>query len=290
MQRRNTSGRTLRMFVLPALVAMLVIMVAPMLFSVFISLNDVHLLHDGGKFTFIGLGNYISMLKDPRVWNALRVTVLFFVLALAMETFLGLAISMMLDRQFLGRSFFKSMIIIPMFMTPVVAGLIWRVFFDPLNGMINWLLGGYPHDWLGNMTGAFLCTVFVDIWQWTPFMILMFTAALDGVNSELYEAARVEGANEWNIIRSIKLPMLKNTIFVVCALRGIDLLKAFDVIYVMTKGGPAGATETITMYSYLVGFNYFRIGYATAIVLLFAVVVTIILSIVIKRMQEKLKT
>lgn len=274
------------LFTRPAILVMVVFMVAPTVFALWISLNHVNLLEDGGRFVFAGLDNFTAFFADARGLNSVWVSVQFVVGALLLELGLGIAISMLLDRQFRFKGIVRALCIIPMFMTPVVAGLVWRTFFDPSAGIISYvfkLVTGGPLDMLGNRFLALPAVIIVDAWQWTPFFILLIMASLDALPDDVLEAAKVDGANEWQIITRIKLPMIRVTLITAVILRAIDAVKAFDIVYVMTKGGPGGATETLNMYAYTVGFNFYRIGYATAIAVLFTIVVTVILARIIKR-------
>jgi multiple sugar transport system permease protein len=281
-------------FLLPSFITIIVIMIVPFLYSVFITLNDVNLLENGGKFSFAGLGNYFGFFKDERALHSILTTLKFVMGALFAETILGLAISLFLDRRFRGKMLIRGLLIIPMFMTPVVSGLIWRTFYDPTAGLINYAMGmiglGNAHDWLGNTLTALPCLIVTDAWQWTPFMILLYSASLDAIPIEIYEATYLESASELQIIRYIKLPLLLPTIFIAVILRAIDAIKAFDIIYVMTKGGPGLATETINMYSYIVGFNFFKIGYATTMSFIFTIFITIVLSIITTRLTNRANT
>ncbi len=279
-------GRLYRLFTWPAIITMLAVMIVPMLFAVYIALNNVNLLENAGQFSFAGLENFRFFFTDARGLNSIWVTVKFVVGALAAQLVLGLAVSMLLDRPFRFKGIVRSLVIIPMFMTPVVSGLVWRTFFDPSAGIISYvfkLLTGAQLDMLGNRLLALPAIILVDVWQWTPFFILLCMASLDNLPDDVLEAAKVEGANEWQIIWRVKIPMIRPAIVTALILRAIDALKAFDVVYVMTKGGPGSATETLNMYAYTVGFNFYRIGYATAIALMFTLVVTVVLGQVIKR-------
>lgn len=282
----NRTKRLYNTFTLPAIIAMLVIMIIPTVFAVYISFNDVNLLENAGRFSFAGFKNFISFFSDARGLNSIGVTIKFVVGALLVEVILGVAISMLLDRDFRFKGVVRALCIIPMFMTPVVSGLVWRTFYDPSAGIIPYIvkqLFGVQLDLLGNRFLALPSLIVVDAWQWTPFFILLCMASLDALPTDVMEAAQVEGASELQTIWHIKLPMIKMTIVTTLILRAIDALKAFDVVYVMTKGGPGGATETLNMYAYTVGFNFYRIGYATAIALMFTLVVSTILSQLIKR-------
>lgn len=281
-------------FLLPSLITIIVIMIVPFFFSLYITLNNVNLLENSGRFSFNGLGNFINFFRDERAINSVVTTIKFVLGALIVETLLGIAISLFLDRSFRGKPIVRGLLIVPMFMTPVVSGLVWRTFYDPTAGMINYFLGllgmGNRHDWLGNASSALPSIILTDVWQWTPFMILLFLASLDSIPSEIYEATLVEGASERQIIRYIKLPLLMPTLFIAVILRGIDVIKAFDIIYVMTKGGPGLATETINMYAYTVGFNFFRIGYATTMAFIFTIIITMLLSFIITKLTKETNT
>jgi multiple sugar transport system permease protein len=208
---------------------------------------------------------------------------------LASQTIIGIAISMFLDRKFRFKSTYRALIIIPMFMTPVVSGLIWRTFYDPTHGIANWLLsvaGLPPVDWLGNARVALASLILVDTWQWVPFMVLLMMASLDSIPDELREASVVEGASELQTIFRIKIPLILPTILIAMIIRAIDAVKAFDIIYVMTRGGPGVVTEIMNMYSYTVGFKYFRIGYATTVAFIFTLLVTFLLSKLLMKAQN----
>lgn len=280
-----TKRRTFRLFTVPSLFVILVIMILPMVFSLYIIFHDVNLL-EGGKFVWAGFGNFKKFFQDERALHAIWVTAQYLVGVLVLETCLGLVISFILDRKFFAKPVVRALVIIPMFMTPVVAGLIWRAFFDTNNGLVNWLLSLFHIpmiDWLGNVKTALPSLMITDMWQWTPFMVLLIMASLDCVPSDQIEAAMIDGAHELQIIRHIKMPFILPTTLIAVVMRAIDAVKLFDTVYVMTKGGPGMATEMVNMYSYIVAFQHFRIGYATTISFVFTMVVTFVLSWLIKR-------
>lgn len=281
----TTTSKTYRYFLYPAIFTIVIIMIVPMLFSLYIMFNDVNLL-EGGDFVWTGLGNFARFAKDERALHSMWVTLKYLVGVLALETVFGLLISFILDRKFKGKALVRALIIIPMFMTPVVAGLIWRSFFDTNNGLVNWLIGlmGIPVvDWLGSTRYALTSLMITDMWQWTPFMVLLIMASLDCVPDELTEAAMIDGANEPQVVRHIKFPFILPTLLIAVIMRAIDAVKLFDTVYVMTKGGPGLATEMVNMYAYIVGFQFFRIGYATTISFVFTLIVTFVLTKLIQR-------
>lgn len=276
--------RTFRFFSTPALFLIIVIMILPMFFSIYIMFHDVNLL-EGGNFVWAGLGNFKKFFQDERALNSLWVTAKYLIGVLSIETIVGLLISFFLDRKFFGKPVVRALIIIPMFMTPVVSGLIWRAFFDTNNGLVNWILSLFKVpmiDWLGSVDTALVSLMITDMWQWTPFMVLLIMASLDCVPTDQIEAAMIDGAREGQIIRHIKFPFILPTTLIAVVMRAIDAVKLFDTVYVMTKGGPGSATEMVNMYSYIIAFQHFRIGYATTISFIFTIIVTVLLTKMIK--------
>ena len=246
-------------------------------YVLWLTLHKISLLRPGQE-SFIGLDNYIRLIFDGRAINALMRTVVFTVAATAMEVALGLAISLLVDREFLGKRIVRGILLVPIVMTPVVVGLTWRFLLDPSNGMMNYLLstiGLGPVDWLGNPNVALFSLLMADIWQWTPFVVLLTMASLESLPGDPQNAARVDGAREWQVLWYITLPALKRALLVVALIRAIDSVKAFDIFYIMTRGGPALSTETLNLYGYISAFTNFDISYSLTI----AMVLTILTNI-----------
>ncbi|MDX3976323.1 sugar ABC transporter permease [Shinella sp.] len=246
-------------------------------YVVWLTLHNISLLRPGQE-SFIGFDNYIRLLFDGRAINALGRTVLFTVAATVIEVSLGLAISLLVDREFLGKRVVRGILLVPIVMTPVVVGLTWRFLLDPSNGMMNYLLstiGLGPVDWLGNPNVALFSLLMADIWQWTPFVVLLTMASLESLPGDPQNAARVDGAREWQVLWYITLPALKRALMVAALIRAIDAVKAFDIFYIMTRGGPALSTETLNLYGYISAFTNFDISYSLTI----AMVLTILTNV-----------
>lgn len=292
MKRAKTDSRrmsrTAYSFLLPAVVAIFLVIIVPMVLAIFITFHDVNLVETGGAMIPNGARNFVTLFKDHRFFHSIVISLLYVVTAVSIETVLSVAIALLLDRKFHGRNLVRTLIIIPMFITPVVVGLSWRMFYDPTSGIINYLLGvlglGTRHDWLGNAAIALPAIVLADVWEWTPFMILIVLAGLESIPQELYEAAVVDGTTRMTAIRYISIPLVLPAIVVAMIFRVVDAMKAFDLIYVMTKGGPGLATETTNLYAYTIGFQYFRIGYATTVALVFTVIATAVSSAFVSRL------
>lgn len=262
-------------FPLPAAIFIIVMMVFPVLYTFFVSFTDWNM-SSGGTANFIGLGNYVAMFQEPRFYNAFWLTLYFTVLAVSVETVLGVIIALILDREFRGKNLAKLILLLPMVATPVAVGLSWTLFYEPTIGLGNYalkLLGLPASKWLASKLAVIPSLALVDIWQWTPMISLIVMAGLASLPTEPYEAALVDGATPWQTLRRITLPLLRPTILIAMVLRSIDALKTYDIIYVMTAGGPGFASETLNIYAYNLGFGYFRFGAASsALVALFALV------------------
>lgn len=282
------TNKTYLLLVCPSLIVITAITLGPILYAFFITFHDLNLL-EGGNLVWAGINNYLKIFSDDRVRNTLWVTARWVILCISGEMLFGLIISFYLDRKFFAKSVIRALIVIPMFMTPVVVGVVWRFFFDTNSGIINYYLGlfGIPMiDWLGDAAYALYSIIIVDIWQSTPFIILLVMTSLDNISTDLYEAAMIDGANELQTIFHIKLPSIVPTIIITAVLRCIDLVKAFDVIFVMTKGGPGISTDVFTLYAYTVGFKYFRMGYSITLTFVCTVIILTTIGWLIRRTQR----
>lgn len=285
MRGRQRPGN--RAFLLPALAVMAAVALYTTGYSIYLALRDVSLISPP-PYDFVGLENFRQALTEARAVAGFWRSIQYVAVAVVAELLLGLAIALYLQRDFLGRKLVRALLLIPMIMTPVVVGLIWRIFYDPNAGIINYLLRGTPlqdSDWLGSPRLALGAVVVADIWQWTPFVILIVMAALDAMSTEPVEAARIDGASGVQVFRYVVLPLLRPALVIAGLLRLIDSFKVFDLIYVMTRGGPALATETVNMYAYIEGFSNFNISYAVALSLLMTIVTSVGLTWVYQRVR-----
>jgi len=247
--------------------AILVLIVAPILANFVLSLYDWFV---GGRPLFIGVENYYRALGDQRFWNGLRNTFYFTLLAVPLQLVIGLGIAILFNRDFPGKGLARTIILLPMVATPVAIALIWALMFNPSLGILNYFLEslGLPRSlWVAQSNLAIPSLVLVDIWQWSPMIALILLAALQGVPIEHYEAARIDGANAWQSFWHITLPGIRSAIVVALILRSIDALKTFDIIYVITEGGPGTASETLNVYAFKTGFQFFHIGYAATLLI-----------------------
>jgi multiple sugar transport system permease protein len=264
------------LFPAPAVLLVAAIIVYPVVYTVWMSLQEWF----ASSLTaprFIGAENYRKIvLGDPRFRDAVLRTLYFTALAIAGETVLGVAMALVFNREFWGRGLLRTLAILPMVATPVAIGLVFVMMYHPTLGVANYLLtvvGLPPFKWTYSSGTALYAVALVDVWQWTPLIMLIVLAGLASLPQEPYEAARIDGASALQSFWHITLPLLRPAIVVAVLFRAIDALKTFDIIFIITQGGPANATETINILLFNQAFSYFNMGYASSMaVALFAVV------------------
>jgi multiple sugar transport system permease protein len=276
MIRSGFTERNLRiLFPLPAVVFVSVLMIFPVLYTLFLSFTNWNLT-SGSPMTFAGLDSYTRMFLEPRFLDAIIRTFYFTSLAVAIETVLGVAVALILHRAFVGKSIVKLLLLLPLVATPVAVGIVFNLFYDPNIGLVNYLLKslGLPQSlWITSASTVIPSLIIVDVWQWTPMITLIVLAGLASLSDEPFEAARVDGASEFQILRYVTLPMIMPVILTAVILRSIDALKTFDIIYAMTGGGPGYASETLNIMGFKYSFEYFRMGQSSVIlVVLFLIV------------------
>jgi ABC-type sugar transport system permease subunit len=261
--------------VLPAVGTILLIALFPLVWTVWESLHLHDLRMPWLGRPFIGLDNYIEALGDERFREALVHTLAFTVASVTLELTLGCVLALAMNRAFRGRGLVRAAILVPWAIPTVVAALIWRFMFDGDSGIVNaalaWL-GVDPPVWFVDRLAAWVPVVLGDVWKETPFVALLLLAGLQGIDASLYEAARIDGASAWRQFRHITLPLLKPALLVALIFRTRDAFRVFDLVYVMTGGGPGTATEPIALYTFTSLLQNLRFGYGSALsVLVFLV-------------------
>ena len=263
------------LFPLPAILFVALLMIFPVLYTLALSFTNWNLT-SGMPMSFNGINSYLRVLAEPRFLDALGRTFSFTIFAVAIEAVLGVAIALILNRAFVGKSVAKLLLLLPLVATPVAVGIVFNLFYDPTIGLVNFVLKsiGLPQGlWVSDARSVLMSLIIVDVWQWTPMITLIVLAGLAGLSEEPVEAARVDGASEWQILRHVTIPMVMPVILTAVILRLIDALKTFDIIFAMTGGGPGYASETLNILGFKYSFEYFRMGQSSVIlVVLFFVV------------------
>jgi len=269
-------------FLIPAYGAILAVVGIPVAYSLYLSFHRWKMATFQQGVPFIGLDNYAQAIADPGFWHSLQLTVGLMVVALLFELVLGIGLAVLLDQAFRGHRLVVILLLLPMFVTNVVIGLIWRIMLSFDFGVVNWLLSlvGIPRvAWLGDPALALWSLVIVDVWNTTAFVALLVLAGLAAIPDEPRQAAQVDGASSWQTFRLITLPLLRPVIFIAVVWRTVDLFRIFDMVFSLTGGGPYNATETISLYAYKQGFASFNLGFASAVSYLIILFLVIILAI-----------
>jgi ABC-type sugar transport system permease subunit len=257
----------------PALVVFTVFMFVPLVLTVWYSL---HRYSGFGRLTWLGAQNYTDLLEDATFWRALANTVAFTAVQVPLVLALGLCAALLLNRAMPGRTLFRALFYVPVVISGVAAGIIFLRLLDPLIGILNQLASsaGLPAvDWQGDGRAALASIVIVTTWQGIGFGMVIYLAGLQGIPRELYEAGAVDGAVGWRRFRHITWPLLRPTTFFVLVYSIIQSFQVFDVVYVLTRGGPGNATTFLVQYAYDTGFNQRRQGYAAALGVVMYVIV-----------------
>jgi multiple sugar transport system permease protein len=273
---RRNYARHYWAFAVPAAVIVLAVIIFPWVFTVFISLNSWD---PSGGIAWVGLSNYLAMLTDARFGWAILRTLYFSVLTVGGPLVLGIAAAVCFHRRFAFRGLARTIFVLPMMATPVAIALVWSMMFHPQLGVLNYLLtsvGLPPSTWTYSPDTVIPTLALVETWQWTPLVMLIVLGGLASLPSDPYEAALLDGASGWQSFVHITLPLVWPFIIVAAVIRTIDALKAFDVIYVITLGGPGTASEAINIFLYQTAFAYYHLGYAGAVTLVFFVLIVAI--------------
>ncbi|CAI0809966.1 carbohydrate ABC transporter permease [Serratia entomophila] len=266
----------------PMLLMMLLLTAWPLCRTLWLSFTDAALVGDGAKPGWIGADNYLYALTDPDFRAALWRTLYFTLVSVAFEGVIGVLVALLLNQQFHGRNLLRVLVILPWALPTIVNATMWRLNFNPDYGSINALLTqlgllGQYRSWLGDPSSALNAVMLADIWKNYPLIALLTLAALQSIPDDLYEAARLDGASAWRRFRAITLPAILAPLAVALVLRTIDAFKVFDIIYVMTRGGPMDSTKTLSFFVYQESFSYLRAGSGAA----YAVLMTLLCGLLI---------
>jgi len=279
-------GFTPYLFVAPAVLVLAFTCLYPVIKGFELSFYDWSLGTPIESRKYIGWENFAWAWQDPALFNSIKVTLIFAAFAVTAELFLGLLIAFLLEKGIKGIAVLRTVFIIPIMIAPVVVGLLWRYLFDANFGLINHvvsLFGFKPIVWLGTPGLALPAVIITDIWQWTPFVILILLAGLLALPEEPFEAAKIDGASALQSFWHITIPMLSPLIYTAMLFRFIDAFKAFDIIWVMTGGGPGRATTTLNIFAFRTGFEFLHMGTAAAIAILMLILAITVSTALLRR-------
>jgi multiple sugar transport system permease protein len=273
----------------PTLLILVTMLAFPTVYVLIVSLRDFKLTDPTAGNPFVGLENYRTLLSDPTFFAALGKSILFTVASVALSFIFGMAIALLLNRRDVrGTGLTRTVILVPLILTPLVIGATYRFMLERDNGIINEILAAIGLEripFLADTKWAMISVILVDVWQWTPFAVLVLLAGLESLPVEPFEAARMDGASRWAEFWYITLPLLAPVIAVVLLIRTMDAFREFDKIFIMTGGGPGTATETLPIFLYRSGFQDFNMGFSAATGVVMLVIVTLVSSLYVRRIH-----
>ena len=293
--QRRTPGlnaserRTAWGMITPSLIVIFTLSIYPLMYTLVLSLSKYNLIKPKNN-GFVGLSQYAEVLRDPKFLHAMRVTAYFVLVSLPIQLVLGMLIALLLNQNFRGRGFLRGVMLMPWAVPNIVNSNLWNWIFNTNYGVLNRLLMQWhfidaPIIWMGNATLAMNMLIIADTWRMLPFYGIMFLAGLQSIPVQMYEAGRIDGANAWKRFSYLTLPSLKPIILSVLIMRTTQLFKVFDIIYMMTKGGPADGTKVISFYIYEQAFSSLNFGYAASLATIVAMITMVIAVFYMKTLR-----
>ena len=276
-------------FSLPALIFMLAMIAVPITMTLVFSLNEWNLLMGTGmKFNWGK--NYMDVLSGSEFWQSLAITIYYTTLATVAEMLLGIAIALVLNQNFRGKNVVKTIVLLPYMMAPIAVGLMWMLFYEPSSGLLNYIftsVGLHRSAFVSAKQTVIPSIAAAETWQMTPMVVIVCLAGLSSLPLDPIEAAKVDGATPIQTFFQVTLPLMTQTLFSIGLLRFIDVFKSFDLIYAMTKGGPANASRTLNLFAYETAFSYYKFGTSSTMLMILFVIV-LLLSVGVMKIQRKL--
>lgn len=274
----------------PCVAVLLGFSLFPLVYSLRLSLLRWDIQVPGQEFT--GLGNYVHLFQDAEFLASLKATAVIVIGAVALEAIFGLVLALILSGPLPGRRVLVPLFTLPVTVAPVVVAFTWKLMFDaqygPINQFIGWIVRrDVTFDWLNHINTSFVAIIVADIWQWTPFMFLVFLAGVIALPTDVFEAAAVDGATPLHQLVHLTLPLLRPILIVTILIRSLDAVKFFDIVYAMTRGGPGTSTATASFFIYRTGFQYFRMGYAAAATYILLVIASVLASVYLSRLGQE---
>jgi multiple sugar transport system permease protein len=272
----------------PAVAVILLIGLFPVVYTLMISVQNLTMMDEDTSFN--GLVHYGNLFSDGRFWESLGHTLIFVAVALPAELILGLALAYLFLDRLPGKQVFVALLVLPVVVSPVIAGATWRLLFDnrfgPINQIIGWFAGEEtPIIWLIEPNLVYPAILIAEIWQWTPFMFLLLLAALSNVDQSQLEAAEIDGAGFWRTFSRVVLPAIWPVMAIAVLIRALDLFRLFDVVWALTRGGPGTMTETFSIYAFVQGFQQFETSYTAAMAIVVIILLSIGITLVLRRME-----
>ena len=286
---RPFADRNFKYFMIfPAVLVILLIGLFPIIYTLVISVQNITMMDEDTSFH--GFIHYSTLISDERFWESLWHTLIFIAVALPAELLLGLAMAYLFLERMPGKQVFIALLVMPVVISPIIAGATWRLLFDTRFGPINQVLGWFAGEpvtilWTVDPLFVYPAILIAEIWQWTPFMFLLLLAALSNVDKSQLEAAEIDGASFIRVFRTIVLPAIWPVLAIAVLIRALDLFRLFDVIWALTQGGPGTRTETFSIYAYVQGFKQFETSYTAAMAFVVILILALSITLILRRME-----
>jgi multiple sugar transport system permease protein len=289
--RRHLSDRNIMLlFIMPTMVILVLMNIYPLFYSLYLSFTEYSVIK-GEAPKWIGFKNYVDILSDPKIWHNFAITGRYTVISVMLQMLIGFGLALLLRDKFKGSGIITTLILIPMMLSPVIVGVFWKLMFNPLYGIVNYLIGytdpNNAPEWLGHPVLALWAIVIVDVWMWSPFVMLLCLAGLSAIPDYLYEAAAIDRAGPWFVFRRITLPQVMPLLLIAVLFRTIEAIKQFDLVMGITGGGPGNSTETISVRLYREAFQgQFDTGLSCALAYIVLIVIIAISNIYIRQLNK----
>lgn len=292
-QQRQLSDRAIQwMFIAPTLLLLFLFNIFPLFYSLYLSFTDYSAIAKASP-VWVGFGNFSALLNDPQMWKYFATTGRYALLSVGLQILFGFGMAMLLREKFRASGLVTTLILVPMMLSPVVVGNFWKLIFNPSSGIFNYALG-YFHPasapgpaWLDSSTLALWAVVIVDVWMWTPFVMLLCLSGLNAIPDYLYEAAAIDRASSWFQFWRITLPQVMPLVLIAVLFRTIEAFKSFDLVMGMTGGGPGDATELVAVNLFRIAFQgQWRTGYASALAYIVLIIIMAISNVYVRNLNK----
>lgn len=286
---KRRDKRIFFIFLLPAMLVLFLTTIYPMIYAGVLSFRSYDLAKPFIPRVFVGWANYKEILSSSDFLHTLIVTFKLMAITLSVQLVLGVGIAFLVTQRLPGMGIARTLLLIPMMISPVIVGLVWLFLYFPELGYLNYfmsVLGIDPIPWITSTNWAIWAIAMADIWQWTPFVMMGTAAALHSLSPEPYEAAKIDGNSGWQVFRYVTLPQLKPVLVSLMFLRAIDAFKIYDIIFVLTKGGPGDSTEVLSLFIYRQSFTFWRMGVGAAASFVSLIIIVVLITLFFKSLQR----
>ncbi len=290
-RRQMSDTRIMQIFILPTMILLILLNIFPLIYSLFLSFTNYSVINPGVAPEWVGLANYQRILADERFWHHFAVTGRYALISVLLQTVIGFGLALLLRQKFQGSGLVTTLILVPMMLSPIVVATFWKLIFNPSSGIFNYLLGytniNSSPQWLGDPNLAMWAIIIVDVWMWSPFVMLLSLAGLSAIPEYLYEAAAIDRASAWFQFRRITLPQVMPLLLIAVLFRTIEAFKQFDLAQGLTGGGPGDATEVVSIRLYKLAFSgQFDTGTSSALAYIILVVIIAVSNLYIRSLNR----